>query len=84
MPSLFLYWQKHKYEFSVTNWQTEGIKAAVHSSMYIEDNKGVTAMRKYILMIFAAMLLCMIPTIVLFAIFQDKLMDIQIGGGIKG
>lgn len=33
---------------------------------------------------FAAMLLCMIPTIVLFAIFQDKLMDIQIGGGIKG
>lgn len=33
---------------------------------------------------FAAMLLCMIPTIVLFAIFQEKLMDIQIGGGIKG
>lgn len=33
---------------------------------------------------FAAMLLCMIPTVVLFAIFQEKLMDIQIGGGIKG
>lgn len=33
---------------------------------------------------FAAMLLCMIPTIVLFAVFQEKLMDIQIGGGIKG
>lgn len=33
---------------------------------------------------FAAMLLCMIPTIVLFSIFQDKLMDIQISGGIKG
>lgn len=33
---------------------------------------------------FAAMLLCMIPTIVLFSIFQEKLMDIQISGGIKG
>ena len=33
---------------------------------------------------FAALLLCMIPTILLFAIFQNKLMDIQISGGIKG
>ncbi len=33
---------------------------------------------------FAAMLVCMIPTIILFSIFQDKLMDIQISGGIKG
>lgn len=33
---------------------------------------------------FAAMLLCIIPTITLFAIFQKKLMDIQLSGGIKG
>lgn len=33
---------------------------------------------------FAALLLCMIPTILLFAAFQEKLMDIQISGGIKG
>ena len=33
---------------------------------------------------FAAMLLCMIPTIILFSVFQEKLMDIQISGGIKG
>ncbi len=33
---------------------------------------------------FAALLLCLIPTVVLFAIFQEKLMDIQIGGGLKG
>ncbi len=33
---------------------------------------------------FAALLMCILPTIVLFAIFQDKLMDIQIEGGLKG
>lgn len=33
---------------------------------------------------YAGLLLCMIPSIVVFAIFQDKLMDIQMGGGIKG
>ncbi len=33
---------------------------------------------------FAAILLCIIPTVVLFAIFQKKLMDVQISGGIKG
>ncbi len=33
---------------------------------------------------YAGMLACMIPSIVLFSIFQDKLMDIQMGGGIKG
>lgn len=33
---------------------------------------------------FAALLLCMIPTVILFSIFQEKLMDIQISGGIKG
>ena len=33
---------------------------------------------------FAALLLCMIPTVVLFSIFQKKLMDIQISGGLKG
>lgn len=33
---------------------------------------------------FAAILLCIIPTVVLFAIFQKKLMDIQLSGGIKG
>lgn len=33
---------------------------------------------------FAAMLLCMLPTIVLFALFQEKLMNIQVSGGIKG
>lgn len=33
---------------------------------------------------FAAILLCIIPTVTLFAIFQKKLMDIQLSGGIKG
>lgn len=33
---------------------------------------------------YAGLLLCMIPSIVLFSIFQDKLMDINMGGGIKG
>lgn len=33
---------------------------------------------------FAAILLCIIPTVVLFAIFQKKLMDVQLSGGIKG
>lgn len=33
---------------------------------------------------FAAILLCTIPTVALFAIFQKKLMDIQLSGGIKG
>lgn len=33
---------------------------------------------------FAALLMCMLPTVILFGIFQDKLMDIQISGGIKG
>lgn len=33
---------------------------------------------------FAAILLCTIPTVALFAIFQKKLMNIQLSGGIKG
>lgn len=33
---------------------------------------------------FAAILLCIIPTVALFSIFQKKLMDIQLGGGLKG
>ena len=33
---------------------------------------------------FAAILLCTIPTVALFAIFQKKLMDIQLSGGLKG
>lgn len=33
---------------------------------------------------FAAILLCIIPTVMLFAIFQKKLMDVQLSGGIKG
>lgn len=33
---------------------------------------------------FAAMLLCMLPTVILFALFQDRLMNIQVSGGIKG
>ncbi len=33
---------------------------------------------------FAAILLCIIPTVLLFSIFQKKLMDIQLSGGIKG
>lgn len=33
---------------------------------------------------FAAILLCVIPTITLFTIFQRKLMDIQLSGGLKG
>ena len=33
---------------------------------------------------FAAILLCVIPTVALFSIFQKKLMDIQLSGGLKG
>ena len=33
---------------------------------------------------FAAILLCVIPTVTLFSIFQKKLMDIQLSGGLKG
>ena len=33
---------------------------------------------------FAAILLCVIPTVTLFTIFQRKLMDIQLSGGLKG
>lgn len=33
---------------------------------------------------FAAILLCIIPTVALFSIFQKKLMDIQLSGGVKG
>lgn len=35
-------------------------------------------------MLFAALIMCMIPVLILFFIFQEKLMDIQLGGGIKG
>lgn len=35
-------------------------------------------------MLFAALLMCLIPVIILFLIFQEKLMDIQLGGGLKG
>ena len=43
----------------------------------------VEGMRRYPAY-FAAILLCIIPTAVLFSIFQKKLMDIQLSGGIKG
>ncbi len=43
----------------------------------------VEGMRRYPAY-FAAILLCIIPTVALFAIFQKKLMDIQLSGGIKG
>lgn len=43
----------------------------------------VEGMRRYPAY-FAAILLCIIPTVTLFAIFQKKLMDIQLSGGIKG
>lgn len=33
---------------------------------------------------YAGLLLCMIPSLTLFAIFQNTLMDIQMGGGLKG
>lgn len=33
---------------------------------------------------FAAIIMCIIPTVALFSIFQKKLMDIQLGGGLKG
>lgn len=33
---------------------------------------------------YAGLFMCMLPTIVLFTIFHDKMMDIQIGGGLKG
>lgn len=43
----------------------------------------VEGMRRYPAY-FAAILLCVIPTVTLFSIFQKKLMDIQLSGGIKG
>lgn len=43
----------------------------------------VEGMRRYPAY-FAAILLCIIPTVTLFAVFQKKLMDIQLSGGIKG
>lgn len=33
---------------------------------------------------FAGLLTCMVPTVVLFSVFQNTLMDIQMGGGLKG
>ena len=33
---------------------------------------------------FAGLMTCMVPTVVLYAIFQKSLMDIQMGGGLKG
>ena len=33
---------------------------------------------------YAGLMMCMIPTIVLFVIFQKHLMEIQMGGGLKG
>lgn len=35
-------------------------------------------------MLFAALVMCMIPVLVLFIFFQDTLMDLQLGGGVKG
>lgn len=35
-------------------------------------------------MLFAALVMCMIPVLVLYIIFQDTLMDLQLGGGVKG
>lgn len=76
----------------IANW------AAVESSlMYYPDlptlSTGLYYFRTYVITAagmqrypayFAALLLCMVPTIILFALFQDKLMNIQVSGGIKG
>lgn len=35
-------------------------------------------------MLFAALVMCMIPVLVLYMFFQDSLMDLQLGGGVKG
>lgn len=35
-------------------------------------------------MLFAALVMCMIPVLVLYMFFQDTLMDLQLGGGVKG
>lgn len=35
-------------------------------------------------MLFAALIMCMLPVLILFFIFQEKLMDIQMSGGVKG
>lgn len=35
-------------------------------------------------MLFAALVMCMIPVLVLYIVFQDTLMDLQLGGGVKG
>lgn len=51
-----------------------------HFRTIVSTNIGATKYPAY----FAAMLLCIIPTVTLFAIFQKKLMDIQVSGGIKG
>ncbi len=51
-----------------------------HFRTFVSTVQGARRYPEY----FAAMLLCIIPTITLFAIFQKKLMDIQISGGLKG
>ncbi len=51
-----------------------------HFRTFVSTAQGARRYPEY----FAAMLLCVIPTVTLFAIFQKKLMDIQISGGIKG
>ncbi len=51
-----------------------------HFRTFVSTVQGARRYPEY----FAAMLLCIIPTVTLFAIFQKKLMDIQISGGIKG
>lgn len=33
---------------------------------------------------YAGLFMCMLPTVILFTIFHNKMMDIQIGGGLKG
>lgn len=51
-----------------------------HFRTFVATAQGARRYPEY----FAAMLVCIVPTVTLFSIFQKKLMDIQLSGGIKG
>ena len=52
------------------------------TGLYIYQEENIRSLDTPVL--FAGALLCMIPVVTLFIIFQDKLMNLSFGGGIKG
>ena len=54
----------------------------VHRSVPVPQPDAVAG--KDIPVLFAGVVLCMIPAITLFVVFQDKFLNLSFGGGIKG